>query len=77
MSYSELTGFFKKTGGAQLKEIKLLSEYHGKEIDKRHKALAIRMIFSSKEKTLTEEEIDIADTAIREGLKEKFNAALR
>ena len=77
ISYSELTGFFKKTGGAQLKEIKLLSEYHGKEIDKRHKALAIRMIFSSKEKTLTEEEIDIADTAIREGLKEKFNAALR
>ncbi len=30
------------------------------------------MIFSSKEKTLTEEEIDIADTAIREGLKENL-----
>ncbi len=77
ISYSELADFFKKTGGTQLKKIKLLSEYRGKDIDKKHRALAIRMIFSSKEKTLTEEEIDIADTAIRQGLKEKFNASLR
>ncbi len=75
--YSELVSFFKQAGGAQLSEVKLLSEYHGKQIDKRHRALAVRLIFSSKEKTLTEEEIENADTAIREGLKEKFNAALR
>ncbi len=77
ISYGELADFFKKTGGTQLKKIELLSEYRGKDINKKHRALAIRMIFSSKEKTLTEEEIDIADTAIRQGLEEKFNASLR
>jgi phenylalanyl-tRNA synthetase beta chain len=75
--YSELTTFFRQTGGAQLEKVKLLSEYRGEQIERGRRALAIRMIFRSKEKTLTEEEIDVADTAIREGLKEKFNAILR
>ncbi len=83
--YSELASFFRQTGlptsaqagGAQLEKVKLLSEYRGKQIEKKRRALAIRMIFRSKKKTLTEEEIDVVDTAIREGLKEKFNAILR
>ena len=75
--YSGLVSFLKQTGGTRLEKIKLLSEYRGEQIEKGHRALAIRMIFRAKEKTLTEEEIDITDTAIREGLKKKFNAALR
>jgi len=75
--YSKLVSFFRQAGGAQLEKVELLSEYRGKQIEKRHRALAIRVIFRSKKKTLTEEEVDTADTAIREGLKEKFNAILR
>ena len=77
VSYNEIESFFRQTGGAHLEKVKLLSEYRGKQIEKGRRALAIRMIFRSKKKTLTENEIDIADTAIREGLKEKFNAILR
>lgn len=75
--YAQLRDFIKRNAGPDLESIKLLSEYRGGQIEKGCRGLAIRMIFRSREKTLTEEEIDRINTSIREGIKRSFNAVLR
>jgi phenylalanyl-tRNA synthetase beta chain len=77
ITYKEITDLIKGTGGALIEDIELLSEYFGEQITKDQRALAIRVIYRSKEKTLAEEEISRIDTAIREGLIKNFSAVLR
>jgi phenylalanyl-tRNA synthetase beta chain len=77
VTYKEITDLVRNTGGIIIEDIELLSEYRGEHIAKDQRGLAIRVIFRSKEKTLTEEEIDRIDTAVRENLVKNFNAALR
>ncbi len=77
VQYKELLSFIKKTGGTYLENAELLSEYRGGQIDKSRRGIAVRLTFRSKDKTLTEEEIDSADSDVREGLKKNFNASLR
>ncbi|NQT95736.1 MAG: phenylalanine--tRNA ligase subunit beta [Candidatus Omnitrophica bacterium] len=77
ISYKELASFVKREGGMLVERIELLSEYRGDKIKPGQRGLAIRIIYRSKEKTLTEEEINNIDTAIREGLTKNFNATLR
>jgi len=77
ISYKEITGLIKGTGSGMIEEIECLSEYHGKEIPKMQRGLAIRIIYRLKEKTLTEEEINRVDTDIRSKLTDTFNVTLR
>ena len=75
--YKEIASLIKKTGGPFIESIELLSEYQHKDIGKDKRALALRVLFRAKEKTLTEDEIATADTAIRKVLVENFNVTLR
>lgn len=77
ISYKEIRGLIKNTGGFLVENIELLSEYRGEHIPKGQRALAVRVTYRSKEKTLTEEEVNAADSAIRRNLTETFAATLR
>jgi len=77
VEYKEIEALIKRVGGNLVEEIELLSEYRGKQIEAGKRSLAIRVIFRSKDKTLTEEEIGSADAAIRSGIEKTFNAVLR
>jgi len=75
--YKELVSFIRSAGTNLIEDIELLSEYCGDQIGPMQKGLAIRVIYRSKEKTLTEEDINRIDTAIRQGLEKDFQATLR
>ena len=77
VEYKEIEALIKRIGSRLVEEIELLSEYRGEQIEKGKRSLAIRVIFRSKDKTLTEEEISSADAAIRSGIEKTFNAVLR
>ena len=77
VEYKEIEALIKRISSHLVEEIVLLSEYRGEQIEKGKRSLAIRVIFRSKDKTLTEEEISSADAAIRSGIEKTFNAVLR
>lgn len=77
VSYKEITSLIKSAGGLLVEDIELLSEYRGEQIQKGHRGLAIRIVYRSKEKTLTEEEVNKIDGALRENLTKNFKAILR
>jgi phenylalanyl-tRNA synthetase beta chain len=77
IEYKEIESLIEKTGGHLVEGIELLSQYCGKQIEQGKKSLAIRVIFRSKDRTLSEEEITSLDNAIREGLEKTFHAVLR
>jgi phenylalanyl-tRNA synthetase beta chain len=77
IEYKEIESLIKRTGGKLVEEIELLSQYRGKQIEEDKKSLAMRITFRCKDKTLSQEEIVVIDTAIRKGLVETFNAVLR
>jgi phenylalanyl-tRNA synthetase beta chain len=77
VSYAQISALIRSKGGFLVEDIELLSEYHGEQIPQGERALAVRIIYRSKERTLTEEEVNSADNAIRQSLTKVFNAALR
>lgn len=77
ISYKQITELIRSTGGVLVEDIELLSEYHGQQIPKGHRGLATRIIYRSRERTLTEEEVNAADQSVRKNLTKNFNAILR
>lgn len=75
--YKQIELLVKNTAGHLVEGMELLSEYRGRQIEQDKKSLAIRVIFRSKEKTLSEEEISAIDHTIRKSLEKTFNAILR
>jgi phenylalanyl-tRNA synthetase beta chain len=64
-------------GGEYLIKVCLFDVYTGKQIEEGKKSLAFSLQFQSKDKTLTDEEIDTHFQTILEAIKEDFNATLR
>jgi phenylalanyl-tRNA synthetase beta chain len=77
IEYKAITDQIMRSGGAIVENIELLSEYTGKQIQPGCRGLAVRIIFRAKDKTLTEDEINTSDLAIRTALSETFDAILR
>jgi phenylalanyl-tRNA synthetase beta chain len=75
--YKQIELLVNNTAGRLVEGVELLSEYRGRQVEQGKKSLAIRVIFRSKEKTLSEEEITAADHDIRKSLEKTFNALLR
>ncbi|MFC1808482.1 hypothetical protein ACFL0T_09000, partial [Candidatus Omnitrophota bacterium] len=67
----------KKTGSSLIESIELLSEYSGDQIREDQRGLVIRIVYRSKDRTLTDEEIDAIDASIRKKFTETFEAILR
>jgi phenylalanyl-tRNA synthetase beta chain len=77
IEYRTIKSLIFHAGGPNIERIELLSEYKGTQIAQGQRGLAIRVVFRSKEKTLTEDTINASDNAIRQALGETFNAVLR
>jgi phenylalanyl-tRNA synthetase beta chain len=73
----KLIEVIQKNGGKNLQKTFVFDTYSGKQIDAGKKSVAFRLIFQSKERTLTEEEVNEVIEKILNALKKTFNASLR
>jgi phenylalanyl-tRNA synthetase beta chain len=67
----------KIVGGALIEEIILFDVYRGKQIPPGKKSLAYSIRYRSRDKTLTDEEVDRIHQKVISGLEESFKASLR
>lgn len=66
-----------KTWGSLLQNVKLFDIYRGGQIQTSYKSVAFALIFGAKDRTLTEDEVNIIIEKIKTGLYDKFDATLR
>ncbi len=64
-------------GGDILEEVKMFDVYRGPQVGFGKKSLAFNLKYRSKDKTLTDEEVQAVHSVVLEQLKDKFNATLR
>ncbi|HOQ48342.1 MAG TPA: hypothetical protein PLV01_00775, partial [Candidatus Kapabacteria bacterium] len=67
----------RSNGGKLLSNVLIFDVYAGKNIPEGKKSLAFSLIFSSSERTLTDEEVDSTINQIIKAVESKFNAQLR
>jgi phenylalanyl-tRNA synthetase beta chain len=66
-----------KFGGQYLESVRLFDIYTGKQIDESKKSVAYKLVFRSKEGTLTDEIVNKAQTRLLNKLSTELNAILR
>ena len=66
-----------QSGGKELISAEIFDLYQGKQIPSGKKSIAFSLTFLSHKKTLKEDEVDPAVSAIIQSLQAKFNAELR
>jgi len=74
---SDVERVIKESGGALLKNVRLFDFYRGEPVPENKKSLGFSLIFSSNERTLSDEEVEKAVEQILEKLKEEIGAELR
>ena len=74
---SEITNIIKKVDKELIKSIKVFDLFSGEEVGKNKKALAVEVIIQSKEKTLTDDEIDLISSKIINNVETNCHAKLR
>ena len=77
ISYNQISDNIYNSGGELLKEISLFDLYLDNKIDNDKHSLSISLLFSSRERTLKDNEIDILMNKILENLKNKFQIIQR
>lgn len=77
VSYEEVYQAIRETGGPLLQDAILFDLYRGRQIPEGKKSMALHLIFSDQDRTLTDEEVSDADQRIRERLKADFKASPR
>ena len=73
----DVESVIKKAAGSLLTKIELFDVYIGENIEENKKSLAYSLTFEDKNKTLTDEEINVNIEKIIEALASKLNASLR
>ena len=73
----EIAKAIKKAGGSNLTEVEVFDVYEGKGIEDGKRSLAFSLVFSSFDKTLTDEEINPIIDKIVTTLEKQFGAILR
>ena len=74
---SAVAAAIREAGGAELRDVAVFDEYRGEQIGAGKRSLAFRLAFGSTERTLTDEDVAPARTAILALLGERFAAELR
>jgi phenylalanyl-tRNA synthetase beta chain len=77
LSSNRILMSIKKLGGRILQDTFLYDIYVGEQIASRKKSLTFRLTFQSRERTLTDEEVDEIMNIILEELIDKYGATLR
>jgi len=65
------------SGGDHLIRVELFDFYRGEQIEEGKKSIAFSLTFSSKQRTLAEEEVNASVEIILKMLQERFGAGLR
>lgn len=73
----EIIDFVRKHAGNLLTKVEITNYYKGKQISDGYKNLTISCLYSAKDRTLNEEEVNQMHSSIVEGLVKKFQAQLR
>ncbi|MCB8818479.1 phenylalanine--tRNA ligase subunit beta [Desulfosporosinus shakirovi] len=67
----------RKLGGDLLQQVEIFDVYTGKPIPEDHKSLAFSLRYQSIERTLTDEEVNLLNSRILEGIQQDFGAERR
>ena len=67
----------RETGGTELREVRVFDVYRGDQVGEGRKSVALHLVFQAPDRTLTDEEAEVARTRIVEALRERFDAELR
>ena len=76
-TYDPAVEVLKKAGGEYLTSVKLFDIYEGERIEAGKKSLAYSLLFQTKERTLTAEEINDSVERIKDALEKDLGAVLR
>jgi phenylalanyl-tRNA synthetase beta chain len=66
-----------EAGGAELRDARVFDVYRGDQVGEGRKSLALHLVFQAPDRTLTDEEVEVARTRIVESLGKRFGAELR
>ncbi|HEX3289996.1 MAG TPA: phenylalanine--tRNA ligase subunit beta [Gaiella sp.] len=66
-----------EAGGAELREARVFDVYRGDQVGPERKSVALHLVFQAPDRTLTDEEAEVARTRIVDALRERFGAELR
>lgn len=72
-----LVKVIRNAGGKHLQHVYVFDVYSGKQVDANKKSVAFRLKFQSREKSLVDEEVNVAVKRILKDLGNKFQAKLR
>jgi phenylalanyl-tRNA synthetase beta chain len=64
-------------GGAELEDVQLFDLYRGGAVPEGSRSLAFRLLFQSRERTLTDAEVDQAIAGVTGRLREELNVHVR
>ena len=73
----DIINTIKKAGGRLLTDVSVFDVYFGNNIKNNKKSIAFSLTFEDSNRTLTDEEVNIAFNKIIDEVKDKYNAILR
>ncbi|HMM47643.1 MAG TPA: phenylalanine--tRNA ligase subunit beta [Thiobacillaceae bacterium] len=74
---AELVAALREVAPAQLRSIDVFDDYRGKGMDSSQKSLAIRVVMQDTERTLTDQEVELAVQKMVDSARRQCNASLR
>ncbi len=74
---AEVEASIRRHGGELLRRLSLFDLYRGAPLEADEKSLAYRLVFGAGDRTLTEEEVDVAAGSVQTGLAADIGARLR
>jgi phenylalanyl-tRNA synthetase beta chain len=77
VKYEALERAVRESGGELVENVTLLDVYAGEQVGENRQSLTLSVVFRSREKTLTDEEINAALARIREALSREVGAGFR
>ena len=73
----EILSLISKNGNKLIKSLEIFDVYKGEHIEKGKKSIALNIVYQSKDKTLTENEVNEVHNNILEKLEKTLKASLR
>jgi phenylalanyl-tRNA synthetase beta chain len=77
VAYETLVDLVREAGEGLVESIELLDVYRGEHIESDKRSLTLGIVFRSREKTLTEDEVNAVLSAMKDALSREVNATFR
>jgi phenylalanyl-tRNA synthetase beta chain len=74
---SDVLQVIRQRGGYTLRDISMVSEYQGPQLEAGARSLSFRLSYQADDRTLTNEEVAAVQQRVIDGLKERFGAEVR